>query len=125
MSFAVLSNQWRSRLTLQHAVAAISLGEQNANASHEGLAQIPPASVRQITAQSCGTRQIIFNRSKFPAAALDQFVINCRLEKSVPRVRRASVADLTTVIGTGIHATMADKGVVTLGHTVVVAGGQF
>ena len=43
----VLSDQWRSRLTLQHAVAAISLGEQNADASDERLAQIPPAPVRQ------------------------------------------------------------------------------
>jgi len=58
MSFAVLSNQWRSRLTLQHAVAAISPEEPNANAGHEGLAQIPPASLRQITAQSCGTRHL-------------------------------------------------------------------
>ena len=43
---------------LQHAVAAISFGEQNANEGDEGLAQVPPAPVPQITAQSCGMRQL-------------------------------------------------------------------
>ncbi len=33
-------------------------GEPNADAGDEGLAQIPPAPLRQITAQSHGTRQL-------------------------------------------------------------------
>ena len=58
MSFAVLSDQWRSRRTLQHAVATVSRREPNADASDERLAEIAPAPVRQITAQSYGTRQL-------------------------------------------------------------------
>ena len=59
MSFAVLSDQWRSRLTLQHAVATVSLGEQNADAGDEGLAEIAAAPVRQNASQSSGTRQVV------------------------------------------------------------------
>jgi transposase InsO family protein len=51
-------DRWRSRLTLQHAVAAISPEEPNTNAGHEGLAQTAHASFRQITVQSSGTRQL-------------------------------------------------------------------
>jgi hypothetical protein len=36
----------------------ISLGEPNADAGGEEVAQVTPASLRQITAQSCGPRQI-------------------------------------------------------------------
>jgi hypothetical protein len=68
---------------------------------------------------------IIFNCSKFPAAALDQFVINCKLEKSDPRVQRAAVVGLITVLGAGIHATISDKDIATLSQAAVVAGGQF
>ena len=56
--FTVLSNRWRSRLPLRHAGAALSLGEENAHACDAGPAQFAPASVCQITAQSCRTRQL-------------------------------------------------------------------
>ena len=68
MSFAVLSDQWRSPLTLQHAVATVSPEEPNANASHEGLAQIAPAPVRQITAQSYGMEQLLDNSGTITSA---------------------------------------------------------
>lgn len=58
------------RRTLQHAIAAVRLGEPNAGAGHEGLAQVPYLSLRQITAQPSGARHL----TDIP------FIISCRLQ---------------------------------------------
>lgn len=42
------------RRTLEYALAAISSSEPNADAGHEGLAQVPPLRLRQITVQPAG-----------------------------------------------------------------------
>ena len=42
--------------------AAVSPWEPNADAGYEGLAQVPPPSLRQITAQPAGTRQLGFRQ---------------------------------------------------------------
>ena len=57
------------RGTLQHATAAVSLGEPNTNASHEALAQVPRPSLRQSTRQPSGTRHVRSSCSN-PAAAI-------------------------------------------------------
>jgi hypothetical protein len=44
--------------TSTNAAVAISLEEQNANAGDDGLAQVTPASVRQMTAQSYWMRHL-------------------------------------------------------------------
>lgn len=53
------ANPYAIRRTLQHAIAAVRLGEPNTDASDEGLVQVPPPAVRQITPQPSGTRYVI------------------------------------------------------------------
>jgi len=62
--------------------------------------------------------------AKQQAAAQDQRLCNRDLQMSVPRFHRPVLMGLTTVVAAGIHAGVADKGIMALGHILALIGGQ-
>jgi len=67
---------------------------------------------------------VIFNRCEVAAAAQDQCLFDGFLEMSVLGFHRPVLVGLTTVVAAGVHAVVADKGIIALGHILALIGGQ-
>ena len=67
---------------------------------------------------------VVPNACEVAAAAQDQRLCNRGLQMPVLRFHRPILVGLTTVVAAGVHAVMADKGIMALGHILALIGGQ-
>jgi hypothetical protein len=67
---------------------------------------------------------VVLDGCEVAAAAQDQGLINGYLEMSVLGFHRPVLVGLTTVVAAGVHAVVADKGIMALGHILALIGGQ-
>ena len=67
---------------------------------------------------------VVLDGCKFAAGAQDQRLIDCGLEVPVLGFHRPVLMGFTAIVAAGIHAVMADEGIIAPGHVFALIGGQ-
>jgi hypothetical protein len=67
---------------------------------------------------------VIFNRCEVAAAAQDQCLFDGFLEMPVLGFNRPVLVGFPAIVTAGIHAVMADEGIISLGDVLALIGGQ-
>jgi len=67
---------------------------------------------------------VVLNACEVAAAAQDQRLIDGGLEMSVLGFHRPVLVGFTAIVTAGIHAVMADEGIIAPGHVFALIGGQ-